>query len=153
MIKFFTVNFISIMPMMTTTTIMSMMTDLSSRLESPTSHSFPHHLLHLQYILHFLRGNKFDQSLWQWIKPGHNDIFPTRRFSYSPDSAVDDSFRPSLSSTLPFPRSPSNQTSITKVQLLYLPFPNQTSFPRAAHFGPFSLILVQFTILVISTGL
>jgi len=40
-------------------------------------------------------------------------IYPTlpqRRFSYSPDSAVDDSFRPSLSSTLPFPRSRSRSS-------------------------------------------
>lgn len=35
---------------------------------------------------------------------------PQRRFSYSPDSAVDDSFRPSLSSTLPFPRSRSRSS-------------------------------------------
>ena len=42
------------------------------------------------------------------FRPLHEDIsylcHSSRRFSYSPDSAVDDSFRPSLSSTLPFPR-------------------------------------------------
>ena len=93
--------------MMTMMTTITMMTNLSSRLESPTYHSFLHHLLHLRYILHFLRGSKSKQSPWCRIELHVTSQwkFPTRRFSYSPDSAVDDSFRPSLSSTLPFPRS------------------------------------------------
>ena len=44
-------------------------------------------------------------------------IFLLRRYSYSPDSAVEDSARPSMSSTLPLPRSwssslPSCQLSV-----------------------------------------
>ena len=59
MIKIIIINFNKMMTMMTT---IIMMTNLSSRLESPTYHSFLHHLLHLRYILHFLRGSKSKRS-------------------------------------------------------------------------------------------
>jgi len=47
------------------------------------------------------------------LPPPPPQIYPTlpqRRYSYSPDSAVENSFRPSLSSTLPFPRSRSRSS-------------------------------------------
>ena len=95
-------------------------------------------------IRHCLRGIHIDQlasgQWWQLVDGGDKKMFdnlagdthtsysgdththhthwqPCRRYSYSPDSAVEDSARPSMSSTLPLPRSwssslPSCQLSV-----------------------------------------
>ena len=56
-----------------------------------------------------------------------------RRYSYSPDSAVEDSGRPSMSSTLPLPRSfmITMMTRMTMILISWFPFKSSSGPDRA----------------------